>query len=548
MSVRRVMGAETEFGVLEPNNPKANATVLSTRVVTAYAALVRRELGATGDSVPDFDYSSEAPLQDARGFTMDRAQAHPTQLTDSAPVLTSEEVAAEALAEQGLWEDYAARIVMNTVLPNGARLYVDHSHPEYSSPEVMTPRDAVLYDLAGDAVAATVVKTLQDSVENTGLAPIHLYKNNTDGKSASYGSHENYLIPRETNLDRLNSALLPFFASRQVVCGAGRVGIGQDGRTPGFQISQRADFFERLVGLETTVRRPIVNTRDEPHADESRYRRLHVIVGDANLSHVSELLKFGTTSLVLRLVENKAVPAIELYDPVAAMHTISHDPSLQATVPLKDGGSLTGVQIQRLFLEASEELEGPSPDQDTAEILQLWREVLDALETDPGSLADRLDWVAKLQVLESYRQRGNLGWTAPQLAAIDLQYHDVNPDKGLYHRLAAAGRIRTLFSADQIAAAAWAPPPDTRADFRGRLVAAFPDDVIAAGWDTAAVQFPGVRRGARMIWPEPTALTREETRDWWAADSVEDFIRRFEHVHPEWVVASGAATDDTSGD
>lgn len=538
MSVHRVMGAETEFGVLSPQKPKANATVLSTRVVTAYAALVRRELGATGENVPDFDYSSEAPLQDARGFQMERAKAHPTQLTDQAPVLSSEEIAAEALAEQGLWEDYTARIVMNTVLPNGARLYVDHSHPEYSSPEVLTPRDAVLYDLAGDAVAATVVDVLEASAASTGLEPVHLYKNNTDGKSASYGSHENYLIPRETNLDRLNAALLPFFASRQVVCGAGRVGIEQDGSTPGFQISQRADFFERQVGLETTVRRPIVNTRDEPHADESKYRRLHVIVGDANLAHTSQLLKFGTTSLVLRLVEEHRVPEIPLYDPVAAIHTISHDPMLTARVATKDGRALTGLEIQRLFLEAAEELEGPNPDADTAEILSLWREVLDTLATDPMSLADRLDWVAKYQVLCSYRERGNLAWNAPQLAAIDLQYHDVNPAKGLYHRLAAAGRIKTLFTRQQIQAAAWTPPPDTRADFRGRLVAAFPEHVIAAGWDTAALQLPGVQRGARVNMPEPTALTHAETRDWWQADDVESFLRRLERERPEWVTAS----------
>lgn len=538
MSVHRIMGAETEFGVLSPLKPKANATVLSTRVVTAYAALVRRELGASGESVPDFDYSSESPLQDARGFTVGRAAAHPTQLTDTAPVLTSDEIAAEALAEQGMWEDYEARIVMNTVLPNGARLYVDHSHPEYSSPEVLTPRDAVLYDLAGDHVAATVVDVMAASAESTGLEPVHLYKNNTDGKSASYGSHENYLIPRDTNLDRLNAALLPFFASRQVVCGAGRVGLGQDGSHPGFQISQRADFFERQVGLETTVRRPIVNTRDEPHADESKYRRLHVIVGDANLAHHSQLLKFGTTSLVLNLIEHDALPRIELYDPVAAMHTISHDPTLQATVRTIDGRHLTGVEIQRLFLEAAVELEGPDPDQDTAEILTLWREVLDTLETEPLALADRLDWVAKYQLLLSYKDRGGLDWQAPQLAAIDLQYHDVNPAKGLYHRLAAAGRLLSLFTSQQIHDAAWRPPAQTRADFRGRLVAAFPQDVIAAGWDTVAVKFPGVHRGARLSMPEPTALTHAETSTWWQATDVEDLIRRFQAAHPDWVTAS----------
>lgn len=538
MSVRRVMGSETEFGILAPRNPQANATVLSTRVVTAYTALVRRELGASGHSVPDFDYSSESPLQDARGFQMERSQAHPTQLTDSAPVLTSEEIAAEALSEQGMWEDYAARITMNTVLPNGARFYVDHSHPEYSSPEVLTPRDAALYDVAGDAIAATVVDTLAASAKSTGLEPIHLYKNNTDGKSASYGTHENYLIPRQIDLDRLHDALLPFFVSRQVVCGSGRVGVGRDGATPGFQISQRADFFERQVGLETTVRRPIINTRDEPHADNTRYRRLHVIVGDANLAHHSSILKFGMTSLVLRLVEQERAPVIQLADPVKAMHTISHDPTLQAAVPTRDGHMVTGLQIQRAFLEAAQSMEGPQPDTDTAEILRLWSEVLDTLESAPLALANRLDWVAKYALLLSYRERGGLDWNAAQLAAIDLQYHDVNPAKGLYYRLVASGRMETLFSPEQIHAAAWTPPAETRADFRGRLVAAFPDDIIAAGWDTAVVKYGRTQGAARVIMPEPVALSHAETASWWSTHTIQELIRHLERAHPEWVTTS----------
>lgn len=541
MSVQRIMGAETEFGVLAPGRPDANATVLSTRAVTAYAALVARELGARRTTGVDFDYSAETPLRDARGFELDRASAHPTQLTDVAPVLSSEEIAAEALTESGMWEQHSQQVVMNTVLPNGARLYVDHSHPEYSSPEVDTPRDAVLYDLAGDRVGAAIVSTLQATAEATGLEPVHLYKNNTDGKSASYGSHENYTIPRQIDDDALNAALLPFFASRQVICGAGRVGIGRDGEVPGFQISQRADFFERLVGLETTVRRPIVNTRDEPHADDTKYRRLHVIIGDANLAHWSQLLKFGTTSLVLRLVEQGLAPHLELYDPVEALHLISHDPTLAEAVRTRDGRSLTGIQIQRLFLEAAEAMEddGPgAPDADTAEILSMWRETLDALETDPMSLADRLDWVAKLQLLESYRARGGLAWDDAKLAVIDVQYHDIRPEKGLYHRLEAAGRLRRLFTEEQIDAAMWTPPARTRADFRGRLVAAYPDSIIAAGWETIAVELPGLRRGARITMPEPAQLTREETAAWWSAPDVDGFIQRMAADRPELVEIS----------
>ncbi|MGQ1840045.1 depupylase/deamidase Dop [Kocuria turfanensis] len=513
MTVRRVMGAETEYGVLATGNPHANATVLSTQVVTTYAALVRRRLGASR-STADWDYHGETPLEDARGFTVPREQADPSQLTDVAPVLTAEEVAAEALRESGLWAESMdwAQVVMNTVLPNGARLYVDHSHPEYSSPEVTTPRDAVLWDAAGDRVALDAVRAVAASAASTGLDVVNLYKNNTDNKSVSYGAHENYLVPRTVPFDRLATALLPFFASRQVMCGAGRVGLGPRGQRPGFQLSQRADFFEREIGLETTVHRPIVNTRDEPHAERGRHRRLHVIIGDANLSHTAGLLKFGTTSLVLGLVEAGAAPDLGLADPVAALQAISHDPSLRTTVPLRDGRELTGVQLQRLYLEAARAHEeaGGGPDPQTREVLELWGEVLDALETDPLSLADRLDWVAKYALLRGYRERDGLAWDDPRLTLVDLQYADVRPEKGLYHRLVAGGRMRTLFDAEEIERAAGAPPADTRAWFRGHLVSRFPDDVLTANWDSVSVALPGVRRGARIAMPEPLDLTRDD--------------------------------------
>ncbi|WP_188539749.1 depupylase/deamidase Dop [Kocuria dechangensis] len=533
------MGAETEYGVLATGNPGANATVLSTQVVTTYAALVRRRLGAA-HAAAGWDYHGESPLQDARGYTVPREQADPSQLTDVAPVLTAEEIAAEALTETGLYAESMDRrqVVMNTVLPNGARLYVDHSHPEYSSPEVTTPRDAVLWDAAGDRVALDAVRAIAASAEGTGLDVVNLYKNNTDNKSVSYGAHENYLVPRGVAFDRLASGLLPFFASRQVVCGAGRVGLGDRGQRPGFQISQRADFFEREVGLETTIHRPIVNTRDEPHADSHRHRRLHVIIGDANLSHTASLLKFGTTSLVLGLIEAGAAPDVVLADPVAALQAISHDPGLTATVALRDGRRLTGVQLQRLYLDAARahELAGGGPDAATREVLELWEEVLDALESDPLSLADRLDWVAKYALLLGYRRRDGLGWDDPRMTLVDLQYHDLRPEKGLHHKLVAAGRMRTLFDAEQIERAAGTPPADTRAWFRGRVVTRFPDDVLAANWDSVSLTLPGVRRGARVAMPEPLGLARDDVGPLLdgAADA-EELVRGLAAARPDLV-------------
>ena len=266
MSVRRVMGTEVEYGISVQGQPMANPMVASSQVVNAYASATARARRAR------WDFEEESPLRDARGFDMSRQVADPSQLTDE---------------DMGL---------ANVILTNGARLYVDHAHPEYSTPEVTTPLDIVRWDKAGEQV---MLDASRRAGQLPGGAPIMLYKNNTDNKGASYGAHENYLMRRSTPFGDIVRHLTPFFVSRQVVCGAGRVGIGQDGREQGFQISQRADFFEVEVGLETTLKRPIINTRDEPHADPEKYRRLHVIIGDANLAEVSTYLKVGTTALVL---------------------------------------------------------------------------------------------------------------------------------------------------------------------------------------------------------------------------------------------------------
>jgi Pup amidohydrolase len=254
MSVRRVMGTEVEYGISVPGQPAANPMVTSSQVVNAYGA--RPELTRGGRA--RWDYEEESPLRDARGFTYSGALYDP----------------AEALADEDLG-------LANVILTNGARLYVDHAHPEYSTPEVTNPRDLVLWDKAGERVMAEAARRAA-TVPTVGA--IHLYKNNTDNKGASYGAHENYMMRRQTPFSDIVAHLTPFFVTRQIICGAGRIGLGQDGSQPGFQISQRADFFEVEVGLETTLKRPIINTRDEPHADADKYRRLHVIIGDANLS------------------------------------------------------------------------------------------------------------------------------------------------------------------------------------------------------------------------------------------------------------------------
>ncbi|MFW0155084.1 depupylase/deamidase Dop [Rothia sp. P6271] len=528
MSVQRIIGAETEYGIIAPTHPHANPTMLSAEVVDTYNKLFRRELSAQNSSTI-WEYDSETPLQDAYGHTQEEQSAHPSQLTHQSAVLTSEDIAAEALLESGA---YAERldpdaVTMNAILPNGARLYVDHAHPEYSSPETSSPRDAVLWDAAGDYLAARTIQTLEETAEETKLPNLQLYKNNTDSKGQSYGSHENYLIQRKIDFDELSEALLPFFATRQIMTGAGRVGIGTASEKPGYQISQRADFFERTIGLETTIRRPMINTRDEPHADSDKYRRLHVIIGDANLSHYSNLLKFGTTSLVLNLIENHQAPQIALADSVKAMHTVSHDLTLKQQLPLTNGRSLTAIEIQRLYLEAAQKYE-QNPDSHTQEILDLWEKTLTLLETDLFALADTLDWVAKYQLIHQYVQKG-VNWDNPKLQAIDLQYADIRPHKGLYYKLVQLGRMKTLFTPEQIAFASHYPPEDTRAYLRGTMIRRWPEEILSANWDTIVARSPWDTVVHRLRLDEPKAYTKKSIEHLLNVDNASTLIDQLNH-------------------
>ncbi|MGW0658870.1 depupylase/deamidase Dop [Streptodolium elevatio] len=483
MTVQRVMGIETEYGISVPGHPGANAMLTSSQVVNAYAAAMQRARRAR------WDFEEENPLRDARGFDLARELADASQLTD---------------------EDVG---LANVILTNGARLYVDHAHPEYSAPETTNPRDAVVWDKAGERIMAEAARR---AGEVPGGQNILLYKNNTDNKGASYGCHENYLMQRATPFADIVRHLTPFFVSRQVVCGAGRVGIGQDGSSHGFQISQRADYFEVEVGLETTLKRPIINTRDEPHADAEKYRRLHVIIGDANLSEVSTYLKLGTTALVLSMIEDRFITHdLTVDQPVRTLHQVSHDPTLKQLITLRAGRKLTAVQLQMEYLELArkyvEDRFGTDVDDTTADVLARWESVLSRLETDPMSLSRELDWVAKLQILEGYRQRDGLDWDAPRLHLVDLQYADVRPDKGLYNRL--ENRFERIATEPEVQRAAHLPPEDTRAYFRGRCLEQYADEVAAASWDSVIFDVPGHDSLQRVPTLEPLRGTKAHVKD-----------------------------------
>src|SRR3954471_14991523 len=453
--MQRIIGTEVEYGISSPSDPTANPILTSTQAVLAYAAAA----GIQRAKRTRWDYEVESPLRDARGFDLSRSAGPP-------PVVDADEVGAA-----------------NMILTNGARLYVDHAHPEYSAPECTDPLDAVVWDKAGERVMEAAARHVASV---PGAAKLQLYKNNVDGKGASYGSHENYLMSRQTPFSAVIAGLTPFLVSRQVVTGSGRVGIGPSGDEPGFQLTQRADYIEVEVGLETTLKRGIINTRDEPHADADKYRRLHVIIGDANMSEYSTYLKVGTTALILDLIEpGIRFDDLKLDEPVKAVHQISHDPTLKTQVALANGKKYTGLDLQFAYHEiASQNLERTGADQASKEVLRVWGEVLDALARDPQECADRLDWPAKLRLLEGYRQRDQLAWGAPRLRLVDLQYSDVRLAKGLYNRLVTRGSMKRLVSEEEVLAAVTTPPSDTRAYFRGRALEKYATSIAAASWDS----------------------------------------------------------------
>jgi Pup amidohydrolase len=453
--MRRIMGTEVEYGISVPGDATANPVLTSTQVVLAYAAAAEVPRARRAR----WDYEVESPLRDARGFDL------------GAPGVPSSDPDVDDLG------------AANVILTNGARLYVDHAHPEYSAPEVTNARDAVIWDKAGERVmeeAALKAATVP------GQPRLQLYKNNTDGKGASYGTHENYLMARSTPFTSVIGGLTPFFVSRQVICGAGRVGLGSTGDKAGFQLSQRADYIEVEVGLETTLKRGIINTRDEPHADADKYRRLHVIIGDANLAETATYLKVGTTALILDMIESGIrFDQLRLADPVRAVHAISHDPTLKTTVELANGRKFTGLDMQFAYHElVTRFVEREGTDRVSQDVLRMWGQVLDDLATDPAKCADRLDWPAKLRLLEGYRARDSLNWGSPRLQLVDLQYADVRLDKGLYNRLVSRGSMRRLVSEEEVRDAVTKPPEDTRAYFRGRCLERYPTAIAAASWDS----------------------------------------------------------------
>ncbi|MEA2580477.1 MAG: Pup amidohydrolase [Actinomycetota bacterium] len=475
MAIPKVFGTETEYGIAAAGAPDFNPVLSSSILISSYAGSLRRIR---------WDYEDESPLRDARGFE---------------PVP----------ANKGTDEDLG---LANVILPNGARYYVDHAHPEYSTPECLSPRQLVIHDKAGERILERSLDEVIRQMPTTTPA-LSIYKNNSDGKGNSYGTHENYLMDRATPFGDIVRDLTPFFVSRIIFTGAGKLGAeaqyDERGRAI-YQLTQRADFFETEVGLETTLKRPIINTRDEPHADPERYRRLHVIVGDANMCEVAQFLKIGTTAIVLKMIEDRALPDLSLQGPVASLHAVSRDLTCRdVEIALVDGRKLTALQLQWEYLEhAKKYVEREDDTPENAEVMERWESTLTALESEPLSLHRELDWVAKYRMLTAYKERDNLEWKDAKLHAIDLQYHDVRRDKGLYYRLVAAGKVERLVSDADIETAVMEPPHDTRAYFRGRCISRYPDAISAASWDSLILD-TGQDALQRIPMREPLRGTKE---------------------------------------
>jgi proteasome accessory factor A len=441
-----VLGTEVEYGITVANDPSFNP-------ISASAALVNAH--ARGTDRVRWSYDDESPGRDARGFVVGTV---PIDETDSG--------------------------LVNAVLHNGARLYVDHAHPEYSTPECSDPLEATLYDKAGELIMYRALERVNASLPAGQRMLIH--KNNSDGKGNSYGAHENYLVARSVPFGDIVHHMTAFMVSRQILTGSGKVGSEHGRPSVPFQLTQRADFFEEEVGLETTLKRPIINTRDEPHADPSKYRRLHIIFGDATMSEVQTFVKLASTSLMLMALADGALgKPIRLVGPVDAVTTVSHDITGNARLDVVDEPGTSPLELQWRYFTLIEAYVGSSDLLPVyKDALSEWRGLLEDFAFGYERLANRLDWAAKLTIMEGFRQRDGLEWSDPKLALLGLQYNDIDRQRSLYHRLVQNGRMRTLFTTGDIEAAAVNPPEGTRAWFRGECLRRYGGQVVAANWDS----------------------------------------------------------------
>ncbi|MBP9114800.1 MAG: proteasome accessory factor PafA2 [Acidimicrobiia bacterium] len=481
MAIAKIMGIETEYGIMSngTDSQYQNPMTSSGLLINAYLHGSRTE----------FDFADETPAQDARIEVNEPPSIFPeTHL-------------------------------INAMLTNGARYYVDHAHPEYASPEVSNALEAVLYDRAGEEILRRSMLEAKNIIDGE----IIVYKNNTDSKGNSYGTHEGYLVQRNVPFTTLVNSLTSHFVSRQIFCGAGKVGseLHASNNKVDFQISQRADFMEEPVGLETTMKRPIVNTRDEPHSDASKYRRLHIIVGDANMCDVSTFLKLGTTAIILAMIEDDFEDfnnnLCVLVEPVKSIKEISHDTTLKVKVETNKG-FMTALDIQKSILDSAKKYISSCTSEQIEliggniahEILKRWEDVLAKLETNPESLSGQVDWITKKKIIDGFKLRDNLEANDPKLCGIDVQYHDIRKGK-LFDKMRIRGEIEALVSDKEIVNSVDNPPETTRAYFRGSVLKKFAKNVHSANWDSVTLDI-GSSTLKRIPMMEPTRGNKDSVQ------------------------------------
>jgi proteasome accessory factor A len=473
------MGLENEYGISSKLN--TDPITLSNRIVFAYAKHVYPESNIR------WDYDVENPLRDARGFDISRADADPSQLTDE------------------------GQAIPNLVLPNGARIYVDHAHPEYAAPEVLNPIDITKWDLAGEQIMKVAVAL---DAKEFPEDKIRVFKNNVDNKGSSYGTHENYQMNRSTQFSKIVAGLTPHFITRQIFCGAGRIGIGQKSENIGYQISQRADYIEAHVGLETTMKRPIINTRDEPHADPKIRRRLHVIIGDANMSDFANILKVGSTALVISMIEDEFVDfdEVDLLNPVGVVKDISHDLDMKNIYLTNSGKKFSAIDIQEWYLEKSKSyLSQIGYDDNSRQVIDFWEQALMGLRNNKDDLADRVDWIAKLALINRYKEKQNLTLNDDLIQSLDFKYSEITSDDGIAQVLRRKNFLKQYLEASEVDKAISEPPTDTRAWFRGKALSKFSKSIAAASWDSLILDIDKNQPLFRISTTDPLKGTKSLT-------------------------------------
>lgn len=573
MSVPKAVGIETEYGIFVWGAPEFNPFRSSQLMLNAYQMI-------GGPSIPmglyyNVQTGSVAAKQPetsemAADSTVEQALRDAVDAADAATDLLEEEIV--ELDEVGTTSTTTVLYGLGSLmLANGARYYIDHAHPEYCTPETLSPRLAVAADKAGERIIARCMEV----VNTNGMLPqgqrVAIYKNNSDQKGNSYGCHENYLLSVALFEDLLKLRshlifryLLPFLVTRIVFTGAGKVGYENHTDPATFQLSQRADFFEMLIGLQTTYRRPLFNTRDEAHTDSSTFRRLHVILGDANMAEFATYLKVGTTQLLLHMIEDGFLKKdITLKDPLAAFKHVSRDLTFRAPLELENGQTMTAVEMQETYLNLAEKyLEERGGTDEQWEVWQAWADVIDTLQSDNRqALARKLDWAIKLQVLDRYIASQGTTWEdvtlwqpviekavkvgAPRLATalvegsglsaadyekqrevyftlrrLDLEYHDVHfegANTGLFYRLQNGGHVDRLLNEEEVETRIQEPPPDTRAWLRGKVVEKFSSHIIGADWSFLRLRYAGANANTiyQLELPNPLVGTQQDLAGVW---------------------------------